>query len=295
VSTPRSLQRPDGVERVEISIGGRTWAALRAAPDPLQTAGRAPAVLLVHGFTGSKEDFASLLPELADHGYDAIAIDHAGQHESQHESPPEGGPLSIDDFARDILTVVGGLDADQVHLVGHSFGGLAARRAALSNPDALSSLTLLNSGPTGVIEPGQQQALLAFVGAMRAGMVDTVWAYMESERRTENPAIDDEVVRFVEQRFRSGHVDAHTAIAQALLDEGDLVPDLAVLPLDVHVVYGVDDDVWPEHVQQDMAARLGTPAHAIPGAGHSPGVDDPRLTAQTLHKAWSSSTAEDEA
>jgi pimeloyl-ACP methyl ester carboxylesterase len=252
-------------------------------------------VLLVHGFTGSKEDFVVLLPELADHGYEAIAIDHAGQHESPHEPSPGEGAMSIDDFARDIVTVIGGLDAESVHLVGHSFGGLAARRAALARPDALSSLTLLNSGPTGVIDPAQQQALLAFIGAMRAGMVDTVWAYMESERRSENPTIDDAVVRFVEERFRSGHVEAHTAIAQALLDEGDLVPDLAEAPLDVHVVYGVDDDVWPEHVQQDMADRLGTPAHPIPGTGHSPGVDDPRRTAETLHKAWTSRVVEGDA
>lgn len=284
MSTPRHLDRPDQVERIDICVDGRTWAALRAVPHAVDAPGPAPTVLLAHGFTGSKEDFTPLLPALADHGYTAVAIDHVGQHESPHA----GGALSIEDFAQDLVRIVGALDTEQVHLVGHSFGGLAARRAALASPESFASLTLLNSGPSAVMDPAQQQALLAFIGAMRAGMVDTVWAYMESERRTADPTLDDAIAGFLEDRFRSGHVESHAAIAQALLDEDDLVAQLSDLPLTIHVAYGVDDDVWPEAVQQDMATRLGRPAHPIQGAGHSPAIDEPRLTASTLHHAWTS-------
>ena len=34
------------------------------------------------GFTGSKEDFLQLIPELDSFGWSVVAIDHAGQFES---------------------------------------------------------------------------------------------------------------------------------------------------------------------------------------------------------------------
>lgn len=39
-------------------------------------------VVLVHGFTGSKEDFNLIGPLLADQGYRVLTFDNRGQHES---------------------------------------------------------------------------------------------------------------------------------------------------------------------------------------------------------------------
>ena len=40
--------------------------------------------LLIHGFTGSKEDFAEMGPLLAARGYRVVTFDNRGQHESAH-------------------------------------------------------------------------------------------------------------------------------------------------------------------------------------------------------------------
>ena len=49
--------------------------------EPAQHRGDA---LLIHGYTGSKEDFAEVGPLLAARGYRVVAYDNRGQHESAH-------------------------------------------------------------------------------------------------------------------------------------------------------------------------------------------------------------------
>ena len=80
VSTPTSLELPDGVRRTTIMTGRGPFAALEAAP-PSGVCEREPA-LLVPGYTGSKEDFLAILGLLADGGRQVVAIDMRGQFET---------------------------------------------------------------------------------------------------------------------------------------------------------------------------------------------------------------------
>lgn len=57
-------------------------------------------VLLVPGFTGSKEDFLDLLPLLHDCGWTVIALDNRGQYESPHA--PD---YSLDLWADDVCDI----------------------------------------------------------------------------------------------------------------------------------------------------------------------------------------------
>ena len=57
-------------------------------------------MLAVHGFTGGKEDFVFLLPELAAKGWTACAVDLRGVHQST--SP---GPYDLDTLADDLVAV----------------------------------------------------------------------------------------------------------------------------------------------------------------------------------------------
>src|ERR1700712_2314527 len=103
-------------------------------------------VLLVAGYTGSKEDFAPLLAPMADAGLRAVAIDQRGQFESP--GPDDPAQYSIPLLADDVLTVVGLLGAETpgpLHLLGHSFGGLVTRAAVLAEPSLFTSFTLMGS------------------------------------------------------------------------------------------------------------------------------------------------------
>ena len=105
-------------------------------------------VLMVAGYTGSKEDFAPLLAPLAAAGYRVVAIDQRGQYESP--GPDDPAAYTVEELAADVLVVAALLRAESegpLHLLGHSFGGLVTRAAVLAEPALFTTFTLLGSGP----------------------------------------------------------------------------------------------------------------------------------------------------
>jgi pimeloyl-ACP methyl ester carboxylesterase len=54
----------------------------------------------------------------------------------------------------------------------------------------------------------------------------------------------------------------------------------------VLVAYGADDDAWPPAVQAEMAGRLGAAHVVVPGAVHSPAVEQPEATVRLLLEFW---------
>lgn len=83
-----------------------------------------PGVLLLHGGLGTLEDFAALVPFLD--GYALAALDTRGHGGSTLGS----APLSYGLLADDIERVIGVLGWNDVILVGHSDGGIAALHVA---------------------------------------------------------------------------------------------------------------------------------------------------------------------
>jgi len=96
--------------------------------------GSGPTVVLVHGGeeAGGATAFAAQLP-LAQ-AFTLIMPDLPG-----HGDSPARGRGSV---ARDAL-LIGDLLGDGAHLVGHSYGGAVALRAAAQRPEAVHSLTLI--------------------------------------------------------------------------------------------------------------------------------------------------------
>src|ERR687886_2556577 len=66
--------------------------------------GERGAVLLVPGFTGSKEDFAPLLRPLCAAGHRVVALDQRGQFESP--GPHDPARYTVEALAADVLTVL---------------------------------------------------------------------------------------------------------------------------------------------------------------------------------------------
>ena len=104
-----------------------------------------PRVVLVPGVSGSKEDFALVLPVLAASGYYVQSYDLAGNYESADAAPPPGTPYSYELFADDLIAFLeaGG----PAHLLGYSFAGTIAEIVTVQRPELVRSLTLLATPP----------------------------------------------------------------------------------------------------------------------------------------------------
>lgn len=249
-----------------------------------------PPVLLVPGFTGSKEDFALLLAPLAAAGHRAVAMDQRGQFESV--GPADPGAYTVDALAADVLAVLADLagpDPRPAHLVGHSFGGLVARAATLARPDAVASLVLLGSGPS-AIGGSRRERMEALAPLLATGGMAAVYEGMEKLAAGDGRQADapPELKAFLRRRFLASSPVGLQAMGEALRSEPDRVNALRATGVPVLVTHGAGDDAWPLAVQADMAGRLGARYVPIPACAHSPAVENPPGTMRTLLDFWSS-------
>jgi pimeloyl-ACP methyl ester carboxylesterase len=283
VSTPRFLTLPPGVRRTDITTSRGTFAALEALPGS-GVCERCPA-LLVPGFTGSKEDFIAVLQTLAGAGRRVIALDMRGQYESG--GPDDESAYTCAALGADIAAVLEHFDED-VHLVGHSFGGLVTREAVIADPSALASYTLMSSGPAAIGGAREVEGRVLLAALPKVGL-EHLW-----ETRMEPDAVAKgvprEIVTFLRRRMFMNAQAGLVGMAREVLSCADRVTELAKVAdeaaLPILVLYGEDDDAWEPHEQAAMAEHLGARKVVIPGAAHSPAVEAPETTASALTSFW---------
>ena len=284
MSTPTSLELPEGTRRATIETPRGEFAALdampAAGPCELGTA------LLVPGYTGSKEDFTAILGQLAAAGRRVVAIDLRGQY--QTPGPDDPAAYDLAELGADVAAVA---EATQTaHLLGHSFGGLVARSAVLGGytPD---SLTLLSSGPAALPGPRAEE-LRRFLhhvdGTADADLKTKVAEMWQASLRPQVVAagVTAQILAFVEQRMLGNNPTGLVTMAAGLLTAVDRTSELAARPVPAFVLYGEDDNAWPPALQQDMATRLNAERLCIPGAAHNPNVEAPATTAHALTTFW---------
>jgi len=288
------LTLPAGVAQVTASTGRGDFAALVAGPEH-DAAGHA---LLLPGWTGSKEDFAAVLPILGQRGWRVCSVDQRGQYESAGYPDPAG--YDWFELGADVAAVAAWLTGagpvragapPPVHLVGHSFGGLVAAEAVVAQPGHWASLTLLCSGPAGTDDPADVAALTAMVSALAeirsaedmAAVYDAKVAVQAQAGMPPPASADDE---FLRRRFVRNDPAGLAAFSRLLMSAPDRIDDIARTDVPGFVVYGEDDDAWPLALQDATAHRLGSTPVVIAEAGHSPAVDQPASTADVLVGLW---------
>jgi pimeloyl-ACP methyl ester carboxylesterase len=296
MSVPRSLARPPGSYPVTVPTRRGPLAAIRVDP-PTGPSGPSD-VLLVPGFTGSKEDFLPVLAPIAAAGHRVTAIDLRGQLDSAALSAASDvndrdgeAAYGVCALAEDLLDVIADLEAP-VHLLGHSFGGLVARAAALTSPGAVRSLTLLGSGPAAIPSPPADR-LRALRPVLDAGGVAAVWSAAQALEAAEPGYVPPPppVAAFLHRRYLAMPAACLGGMAAGLLTEADRVEELAATGLPVLVAHGEGDDAWPPAVQREMARRLGARYAEIPDSVHSPVAENPTRTVAILLDFWRSAEA----
>jgi aspartate dehydrogenase len=229
-------------------------------------AGSGPTVLLLHGIGSSAPSWQRQIDRLAA-DYTLIAPDLRGYG----DSPDPNGPASLDAVADDLAALLD--DGTPAHIVGVSFGALAALALARRHPGLVRSLVLSDTTlGRGYLAPGERQTWVDGRYALAAELQTRA-----DERAGEiaGPDAAPDVLAEIARNMRRARPAGYTYVTD-IIAATDARPWLERIAVPALVICGEHDGVVGLALSQTIAeaipdARLAT----IPGAGHAPNVESP--------------------
>lgn len=244
-------------------------------------AGSGEPLMLVHGFTGAKEDFADFLDGFADRGWHVVAPDLRGHGAS--EAPEDEDAYSFEAMADDVVALADTLGWETFDLLGHSMGGMVAQVLALRVPERLRSLVLMDTGH------GPVEGLDPAVVALAADVVRTegmerlmaVAAELESVRQPRTPAevrVREEragYIEFGDRKMRASAAAMYAAMIHLLATADDRLDDLRRLDVRTLVVVGEEDAGFVGPSERMAEAIAGATLEVVADAAHSPQFENP--------------------
>ncbi|OMC56272.1 alpha/beta hydrolase [Mycobacterium sp. IS-836] len=105
--------------------------------------GSGPTVLLLHAILHDRHDFDPIIDTLA-RRFRTVAVDWPGHGDSDPVDSALEPSASL--FADALEDLVDGLGLTKVTLIGNSVGGFAAARLAITRPEFVAGLVLVNTG-----------------------------------------------------------------------------------------------------------------------------------------------------
>ncbi|WP_372788325.1 alpha/beta fold hydrolase [Paraconexibacter sp.] len=240
-----------------------------------------PAVLLVHGWPESSHMWSRPLRALGEAGFRAVAPDLPG-----YGSSPLRRPATWALHVEALETFRRAVGLDRVALVVHDWGGLIGLRWACEHPDAVTALSISDSGffPDGkwhgmakaMREPGTGEELVAQLTPEGvAGIL-----------RSLSPGMDEEALAeygraFATEDGRHAALDLYRSGNFEELAEHD--GKLAALGVPTLVLWGEDDPFAPLAGAHRLVAEIpGAELDVIPGTGHFVVDDQPDVFAERL-------------
>jgi esterase len=224
-----------------------------------------PPVVILHGLLGSARNWTSIAKELAA-SHRVFALDLRN-----HGRSPWAATMSFDEMAGDLAAFIERHGLGAVTLLGHSLGGKVAMRLALTRPELVERLVVVDVAPV-----AYAHSFAPFVEAMR--QVDLAAVKRRSDADVQlHDAIGDAVLRnFLLQNLvktDAGFVwrvnlEALAANMDELLGFPTHAADAAYAGPTLFIAGGRSQYVQPEH--RPLLERLFPNAElaVIAGAGH---------------------------
>ena len=260
-----------GVEERTLDAADHRWS--------YYDGGNGPPVVLVHGFSGSKENWLQLAAKLD--GRRVVIPDLPGWGESQRD---DGADYRVEAQAARLGAFLEALGLDDVDLVGHSMGGHIAGLLAARDPSRLRTLTLVATAGV-AFEPNDfARAVLAGATPFNFADRDAFDAFMR-ELFAEPPFLPGRVKDVLVAQNRERHAFQHELLAamgredQAFLLERAL-PSIALPTL---VVWCDGDRILDaSSVATIERVRPRTNDVVLAGCGHMPMMERPAEMADAM-------------
>ncbi|MCK5318301.1 MAG: alpha/beta hydrolase [Anaerolineales bacterium] len=234
-----------------------------------------PGVLFLHGLGSCSEDWGLQIPIVRER-YWVLALDMPGHGRS---SQPSGWP-SIEEMALQIASVVKEQAESPVHVVGLSLGGAVAMQLAIAHPEAVRSLTLVNtfarlhSGSSGFFRKLVRIAFVVLGQMDRVGQWVAAGLFPEPEQELLRQAAAERIA----SNPRGAYLRAIWAATR--FDIRDRLNEIDTPTL---VVAGELDTTVSMSAKKELAGHIpGAHLVVIPDSGHATPIDAAEEFNQTL-------------
>lgn len=269
-----------GVERKSLLAGGTRTRLVHAGPTEASEA-----VVFVHGNPGSADDWVGLAGAAAKAGKRAVAFDLPDFGET---IAPAGFEHDVPGYAGFVNAARTELGIERVHLVLHDFGGPIGLVWAAMHPDAVASVTLINTG----LLPGYRWHILARI--WRAPVLGELFQATATRRsfrfllnRKEPRGLPREFVEAMYDHYDRRTRRAVLALYRATDDPGGMSEALVQLfaerQVPALVIWGEHDAYLPwSFAERQRDAFPAAEVHVLPASGHWPFADAPETVERLL-------------
>ena len=247
----------------------------------------APALVLLHGFTQTRQSWRRTVLALGAGRYRALVPDLPGHGQAVHRT-------ASFDACTAYVRALGGRDDGLFTLAGYSMGGRIALHAALQLQPQLDRLVLVGASP-GLADPAEREARRAADEAL-AERIEAIGVEAFAAEWGAQPLFAGQPERVAAAAHADRLRNRPAGLAAALrgLGTGAMEPlweRLGELTIPVTLVTGERDAKFRE-IAERMAERLGAARLVVvPGAGHAAHLEQPEAVAYQLGSPSSSASA----
>lgn len=251
----------------------------------VESRGAGPAVLLLHGFTGSSRTWDALAAVYASR-FRTIAVDLPGHGGSS--APRDPDRYALGRLAGDLAATLDALQVERVAVIGYSLGGRAALRFALDQPHRVEAL-VLESASAGLCDESEREARVRADRALaerleRHGIAAFVDEWERLPLWASQSALDLDVRAALRaQRLRNDPVGLANSLRGAGAGlEPCLEPRLSELRVPTLLIVGALDAKY-RGIATRMAERIpGAALAVVPDAGHAAHFERPAAFAAAV-------------
>lgn len=233
--------------------------------------GSGPPLVLIHAFPLNRAMWGPQVAALRDL-FTVITPDLRGFGES--DVPSE--PLTIDDYALDIVRLLDALGHRRVALAGCSMGGYVAFRIVARAPERVRALLIADSRAEPDTEEGRQRRWAAIERIEREGASGFIEEFAVNLVGPTTKAQRPGVMAAVRQIIGTPHPRSLTTALAAMAERPDSRPMLPSLAIPALVVVGEEDALTPPASSEAMAQAMPRARLVkIPSAGHLANLEAP--------------------
>ncbi len=248
-------------------------------------------MLILHGGPGLSDYTSSLAAELVE----TFTV----YRYQQRGLPPSttSGPFTVETHIDDVVAVLSAVSSEPIFLVGHSWGGHLAMHVAVTHPERLLGLVVVD--PLGAVGDGGESDM-AQIMAERTAPEAAARASALDERAMRGEGAPGDAVEALAIVWPAYFATPSEAPPMPMMDMSlpcysgtwesihdhlareTLVARLGRVRLPTAFVLGADSPIPPRHGAATAALIPGAVTEIVPGCGHFPWLEQPGVVRAAL-------------